>query len=172
VYKPVHKFKRVVEDNYDIVTDGINPSLAAIRFNLSQLPSYTDFTSLFDMYRIDRIDIKFTPEYTELTDAALVSNAVNVYFNSAVDLTDSTTPASVNEVLQFQSLVSTGITKEHNRSWVPTYLDADNIPCRSFLPTSNASIRHYCLKVAIPATGVAMTFRARVTMHLSCANVN
>lgn len=172
VYRPVYKFNRVVEERYDIATDGINPSLNAFVFTLDQLPDYTDFTRLFDMYRITKVEIDWVPEYTELTDAALVSNAVNVRFNSTVDLSDAASPASVDEVLQYQQLISTGITKAHKRSWVPTFLMGGLVPCTCWLPTSSPSERHYGLKVAIPPTGVAMTFRSRCRLYVECANVS
>jgi len=173
VYRPVYKFTRVVEGTYDLSTDGINPTFAGLVFTLDSLPQYTDFTKLFDMYRITKVEIDWLPEYTELTDAALVSNAVNVRFNSAVDLSDEAAPASVAEILQYQQLVSTGITKPHSRSWKPTInMSETNIPCYCWVPTSEEGRKHYALKVAIPPTGVAMTFRSRVKLHVECANVN
>ena len=108
-----------------------------------------------------------------MTDAALVSNAVNVRFNSAVDISDSSAPASVDEVLQYQQLVSTGITKVHKRSWRPTIpMTEGGLPCYCWVPTSDPSHKHYALKVAIPPTGVAMTFRSRVKLYVECADVN
>lgn len=172
VYRPVYKFSRVIEERFDISTDGINPSLTAFVFTLDTLPDYTDFTRLFDMYRITKVEIDWVPEYTELTDAALVSNAVNVRFNSTVDLTDASAPASVDEVLQYQQLLSSGITKPHKRVWQPTFLMGGFVPCSCWLPTSAPSERHYGLKVAIPPTGVAMTFRSRCRLFVECSNVN
>ena len=172
VYRPVYKFSRVVEERYDIPMNGIAQTTGAFVFTLDSLPSYTDFTNLFDMYRITLIEVSFQPEYTELTDAALVSNAVNVYFNTAIDLADSSSPANVDEVLQYQQLQSTPITKQHVRKWRPTILMGGSIPCSCWIPTSNPSERHYALKYGIPATGVAMTFRSRVRLHLEFANVN
>jgi len=172
VYRPVYKFTRVVEERFDINTDGINPSLSAFVFTLDSLPAYTDFTRLFDMYRIKKIEIDWVPEYTELTDAALISNAANVRFNSTIDLTDASAPASVDEVLQYQQLLSSGITKPHKRVWNPTFLMSGIIPCSCWLPTSAPSERHYGLKVAIPPTGVAMTFRSRCRLFVECSNVN
>ena len=93
VYRPVYKFSRVVEGVYDIPTNGI------FDFRLDILPAYTDFISLFDMYRITSIEVCYQPEYTELTEAALVSNAVNVYFNTAIDIADASAPANVDEVV-------------------------------------------------------------------------
>lgn len=172
VYRPVYKFTRQVENLFDIVADGINPSLVANFFSLSQLPDSTDFTNLFDMYRITKIEIEWLPEYTELTDAALVSNAVNVRFNSTIDLTDSLAPAAVSDILQFQQLLTSGITKPHKRVFTPCFLMGGLVPCQCWLPTSSPAERHYGVKVGVDATGVAMRFRSRVKMYVECANVN
>ena len=172
VYRPVYKFSRVIEERYDIITNGISAALGAFIFTLDALPSYTDFTNLFDMYKITKIEIDWVPEYTELTDAALVSNAVNVRFNTAIDLADANSPVTVDELLEYSTLKSTGITKPHARSWRPTFLMGGSVPCECWLPTSSPSERHYALKYAIPPTGIAMTFRSRVRLHVECANVN
>lgn len=172
VYRPVYKFSRTINERYDFSTDGINPTLVAFVFTLDQLPDYTDFTRLFDMYKIQKIEIQWNPEYTELTDAALVSNAVNVYVNSVVDLTDASAPSSVDELLQSQQLQQTSVTKVHSRKWQPTFLMGGLVPCSCWLPTSSPSERHYCVKVAVPPTGVAMTFRSRAKFSLEFANVN
>lgn len=172
VYRPVYKFSRTINDRYNFSTDGINPTLVAFVFTLDQLPDYTDFTRLFDMYKIQKIEIQWNPEYTELTDAALVSNAVNVYVNSVVDLTDASSPSSVDELLQSQQLQQTSVTKVHSRKWQPTFLMGGLVPCSCWLPTSSPGSRHYCVKVAVPPTGVAMTFRSRAKFSLEFANVN
>lgn len=172
IYRPIYKFTRTIEGRYDVATNGIAANLDGFVFTLDQLPDYTDFTRLFDMYRITKVEIEWLPEYTELTDAALVSNAVNVRFNSAVDISDSNPPASVDELLQYGNLKTTGITKPHKSIFTPTFLMGGLVPCQCWLPTSNPSERHYAIKVAIPPTGVAMTFRSRVKLFVECANVN
>jgi hypothetical protein len=172
VFRPVYKFSRTIERTFDIANDGINPSLGGFVFRLSDLPNSTDFTNLFDMYHITKIDIDWIPEYTELTDAALVSNAVNVRFNSTVDISDANPPLTVDEILQYQAVKSSGITKPHKQSWKPTFLMGGLVPCSCWLPTSNPSERHYAIKYGIPPCGVAMVFRSRVKIYVECANVN
>lgn len=173
VFRPIYKFSRTLEreGTYDVVCDGINPSLNGFQFSLDSLPGYTDFTNLFDMYRIAKIEIEWSPEYTELTDAALVSNAVNVRFNSAVDITDNSA-ISVDDLLQYQNLKTTMITQVHKQQWTPAFLMSGLVPCSCWLPTSSPSERHFGIKVSVPPTGVAMTFRARVKLFVECANVN
>jgi hypothetical protein len=172
VYRPVYKFTRTIEQAFDVTCDGISPALYGFYFTLGQLPGYTDFTNLFDMYRLAKIEIDWMPEYTELTDAALVSNAINVRFNSAIDISDDSNPTTVDELLQYQQVVSTGITQPHKRSFVPCFLMGGNVPCNCWLPTTSSDVRHFSVKVAIPPTGAAMTFRSRVKFYVECANVN
>lgn len=168
-YGPIHKFQRVVENLFDVTTDGINPSVTNINFSLADLPNYAEFTALYDLYRIEKIDIEWYPEYTELTDAALVSNAVNVLFNSVVDQ-GGIGITTVNDTLQFKTLKSTAITKQHKRTLVPSILMGGIAPCSCWLTTSAPSINLYGVSVGIVPTGVAMVFRSRVKYYLAFNN--
>lgn len=171
VYAPIYNFKRVQQDTqYNLVCDGINPTLAGISFRLSFIPNYAEFTALFDVYRITKINIKWNPEYTVLSDAAPVSTALNVFMNSVIDLTDAGPPPSVDDILQYSTIRTTGITKEHGRSWEPTTMMTEGMPCRCWLATSSPSTLHYGVKVAIPPTGTAMTFRATITYYVQFAS--
>jgi len=162
------KFQRTVEGAFDITTTGLVANFGVFNFSLNDLPNYTEFTTLFDLYKIERIEIEWTPEYTELTDASVLSSAVNVYFNSAIDPAGNT-PASVDDVLQYRSLHSTAITKMHKRDFVPAYLMDGIIPTSAYISCASPSSNLYGLVYGIPATGVAMTFRSRAKFHLSVA---
>lgn len=169
-FKPVARFSRTVQDSsFDVVCDGINPSLNGFKFSLSMLPDYTDFTRLFLTYEVSKIQINWKPEYTELTDAALVSNAINVNFNSAIDQTDATAPSNVQQVIQYQSNKSTGITKQHVRNFIPAMLMDGTTPCSCYISTNSPSENLYGVKVGVPPTGVAMTFRATITYWITCS---
>ena len=139
VFRPVYKFSRTVEGWCDVITNGIVANLSAFDFRLNSLPNYTDFTNLFDMYRITKVEVEWLPEYTELTDASALSNSVNVRFNSAVDIADGSAPTSVSEVLEYGNVKSSGITKSHRSVFTPTFLMGGLVPCQCWLPTSNPS---------------------------------
>lgn len=162
------KFQRTVEGAFDITTTGIVPNVGVFNFSLNDLPNYTEFTALFDLYKIELIEIEWTPEYTELTDAALVSNAVNCYFNTAIDPAGNL-PVSVDDVLQYRSLHSTSITRLHKRTFVPSFLMDGIIPASTYISCASPSSNLYGIVYGIPATGIAMTFRSRVKYHLSLA---
>lgn len=167
VVSPI-KFQRTVEGAFDITTTGLVANFGVFNFSLNDLPNYTEFTGLFDLYKIERIEIEWTPEYTELTDASLASNAVNVYFNTAIDPAGNT-PSSVDDVLQYRSLHSTGITKHHKRDFVPAYLMDGIIPTACYISCASPSSNLYGIVYGIPATGVAMVFRSRAKFYLSMA---
>jgi len=162
------KFQRTVEGLFDIANTGLSPSVGVFNFSLNDLPNYSEFTALFDLYKIERIEIEWTPEYTELTDASLASNAVNVYFNTAIDPAGNT-PGAVDDVLQYRTLHSTMITKRHKRDFVPSYLMDGIVPTACYISTASPSSNLWGVVYGIPACGVAMTFRSRAKFHLSMA---
>lgn len=162
------KFERTVEGAYDIVCDGINPSLGSFNFSLNDLPSYTEFTSLFDLYKIERIEIEWYPEYTVLSDGGVTSPAVNVQLNTAIDPVGNT-PAAVTDVLQYRTLHATGISKRHKRDFVPAYLLDGISPAACYLSTASPSSNLWGIVYGVSPTGTAMTFRSRAKFHLSLA---
>jgi len=161
-------FYRTVENLFDIICDGVNPSVGVFNFSLVDVPNSTEFTALFDLYRIDRVECTWYPEYTELTDAALVSNAVNVLLNTAIDPVGQAV-TSVADILQFRTLKATSITKEHTRSFVPSYLLDGISPVSSYLSTASPSSNWFGVSYGVVPTGIAMTLRSRVKFVLSMA---
>ncbi len=151
---------RIVEGAYDVICDGINPSLYGFNFSLNDVPGYTEFTGLFQTYCIESVELWWRPEYTVLSDASTLSSAINVEFNSCIDTTDGTAPATVDAVLQYQSCAHTGITFNHYRRVRPSYLMDNVIPACARLATASPSLNWYGVKVGVPPTGTAMTFRS------------
>lgn len=130
---------------------------------MDSIPNYTEFTALFDVYRIESIHIKWNPEYTVLSDSSLASSALNTYFNSAIDLTDANAPSSVSELLEYSTVKNSSITKEHTRKWKPTNIMSNGMPCHCWLACDSPSERHFGIKVAVPPTGTPMMFRPTIT---------
>ncbi len=162
------KFERTVEGAYDIVCDGINPSLGVINFSLNDLPSYTEFTGLFDLYRIDEIEIEWYPEYTVLSDGGVTSPAVNVQLNTAIDPAGNL-PSAVTDVLQYRTLHATGISKPHKRRFVPSYLMDGITPVKCYISCASPSTNLWGIAYGVSPTGTTMTFRSRARFFLSLA---
>lgn len=115
---------------------------------------------------MDKVEIEWYPEYTQLVDSGLTSNAVNQQFNSAIDPVGFSV-ASVSDVLQYKTMVATGITKCHKRTLKPMYLIDGVLPINTFVSTSTSSLNWYGVVYGIAPTGVAMTFRSRAKYYLS-----
>ena len=169
-FYPRVAFSRMIDGAFDVICDGVNPYLGSINFSLEDLPDYADFTSLFQYYCIEKIEIWFRPEYTVLSDASALSNSKNVEFFTAIDLVDSSVPTG-GTVLQYQNCAHTSIVKTHYRKFKPAYRLDNVLPACGYVTTSNASLNWLGLKIEVPPTGIAMTFRTVTKFTISCAGV-
>ncbi len=169
---PIVDVCRLVQGGtYDIICDGINPSYTGLNFSLNDVPGYTELTALYQQYCIEQIEIWFRPEYTVLSDASALSNSVNVEFNSAIDVVDGTAPTSVNAVLEYQNCAHTSIVQTHYRKFKPAYLIDGIMSSCGFISTASPSSNWYGLKIAVPPTGIAMTFRATAKYKIKLASL-
>jgi len=162
------KFQRTIEGAYDINCDGINPSVGIFNFSLNDLPNYTEFTGLFDLYKIESIEIEWYPEYTVLSDGGVTSPAVNTQLNTAIDPAGQT-PAAVSDILQYRTLHATGISKTHKRTFVPAYLLDGISPVATYISTASPSSNLWGIVYGVAPTGTAMAFKSRAKFMLSMA---
>lgn len=89
--------------NVHISTDSgvnvINYGLIVCTFKLADVVSYTEFTNLFDQYRIDKVQFRLIPYATGVLTGAAVSPAAgqpSVFVHSIVDYDDDNTLALSN----------------------------------------------------------------------------
>lgn len=162
---------RTVQEPYNLVCDGINPTLAGINFSLADIPGATELTALYQTYCIEEVVLWFRPEYTVLSDASALSNSANVDFFSSIDVTSSGAPATVAAVCEYQNCAHTSIVRTHYRKIRPAYLIDDLLPSCAMMSTSSLSSNWMGLKVGIPPTGIAMTFRTIAKFKIAFAGL-
>jgi len=131
-----HFFKRSFTSSITILKSG-NTSGCNV-FTLNQLPNYTEFSNLFDQYRVNGVKYEFIPRFNSIDQAA----ATGGEFYTAIDRTDNDAPASLNDMLEYQSLRKTPLTRRHVRYYkpgVPTavYMSVDD-PNNSVAALSSA----------------------------------
>lgn len=100
----VHRFKRTVVDQFTIPMDGvISEYYEAWSFKLSDLPSYTEFTALYDQYCIEKIVCKFFPRFNvyNYPDATSAETEVPIIL-SVIDYDDATA-VSQTSLVQFST---------------------------------------------------------------------
>jgi len=90
-----------------------------IDFKLNQLPNYTDFTSLFDLYRINKVVVKFVPNYT--VDKGLQTSNVQYVpdFGVAIDYDSRATPTSINQIQEYDNATIVKATRQVTKVLVP-----------------------------------------------------
>lgn len=188
----VHIFKRTTQLSAitaSISSLGVQNNIAtAYQFNLNQLPNATEFTNLFDQYKILKAKISFVPG----GNMALISPLSGVSssfgfgrFLSAIDYDDATAPADENTLLQYEqpNLKITSPMRTHTRyinpkvlaaiyqSAISTSYESRKAP---WLDVGNPSVPHYGLKVWVnaPLSTVAASITYNVYLTLTFATKN
>lgn len=188
----VFHFKRsAIISTITASNDGINPPVnirGAYVAALQQLPEYTDFTSLFQQYRINGVKFEFIPS-PNVTDGNVASAAPLVWgqFGSALDFDDNITPIVEAELLTSQSYKKTRATSVHSRYFRPKMLreiyngsgPTALEPCAArWISTTYPEVPHYGLKVWCDAPTppgsleLAITYTVRMTLWFSCKNTH
>jgi len=87
----IHTFV-FTDDVTNISVSNTNPIAGAFSFTMNQFPTYNNFTSTFDAYRILTVKVIFNP--TTTIGSSTTSNAPPI--TTALDYDDSTAPTSIN----------------------------------------------------------------------------
>jgi len=123
---------------------------------LSYLPSYTEFTALYDQYQIAQVDLRFVP--TVMTASPL--DPLQGFIVLAVDYDDATTPANIDALYQYGSAAVFPANKEIRFSLRPraalaaysgaftSYANFGNM----WIDVASPSVQHYGLKVGMAAS--------------------
>lgn len=108
-----HLFKRSFHTTINILksanTAGCN------YFQLDQLPNYSEFVDLFDQYKVNALKYEFVPRFNSIDQAS----ATGGEFYTAIDRVSNDPPSSLNEMLEYQSLRKTPLTRRHVRYFKP-----------------------------------------------------
>lgn len=145
-----------------LVTSVAIPSYAANQFSLNDFSNASEYTGLFDQYKIEQFEVWIQP----LNSASTV-NANTGYFASAVDLDDANAPTSVVQVEGKQNAISTNGYDGHYHRWNPHIATAvysgaftsfaNEEAC--WIDVASPSVQHYGLKYATSVTGSVITYR-------------
>lgn len=168
--QPVHYFKRSLWLPAAIAQSA-TAVFGAITFTLNNLPNATEFTSLFDEYKIMNCKVHFMPRGNS-SEVGTNNNTGKLF--TLVDYDDDTAPASIDEMLQFPNCKTVSSNRNHIRSLVPKHASLvyqSGIPptvtpgyaARSgWLDCNNSSVPHYAVKYGLQATAGANIFDIKI----------
>lgn len=174
---PVYTFTRSVSKGKITATNA--ETVTAYSFALSDLPSYTDFTSLFDEYRIVQVILEFIPVTTSFGPSTSATDLPSVH--TVIDYDDSTAPASIDTLRQFgtHQIVANQVYFKRvlsPRCTVATYSGAFTSyslsPVSQWRDSVSPGILHYGVKVGTsPVTTVSgsyVLYNIEATYTIQC----
>jgi hypothetical protein len=164
----VYPFVRSVElglitPSVTVETDG------AYAFSLGSLPDYTEFTALFDTYRIISVRICFYPLFTD-TSATVAYPPIH----TVIDYDDNNTLA-LNILNEYDSLQVVQTGQFFERTLTPrialaaysgVFTSFSQPPAKSWIDCASPNVTHYGLKYAVAISGAANAVW-QVTAHYS-----
>lgn len=160
-----------------ITIENINPTLYGFNFSLNDLPNYTEFTALYDQYKINAVRFTMLPQQTQSISIGSVNNPIaNARVFSAIDYNDGSAPASVDELREYKTCKSTSILRPHKRYiYKPKYVDTTGTTRSGWVATSSPGLNYFGLKVAcepmLSSGTTNMSMRIECKYYLSFKNV-
>lgn len=149
----VYSFKRMTQ------TTSINPGAAGVNaygafyYRLVDVPGYTEFTTLFDQYRMTGVKMKFVPRASQNVSTQSMGDLVYI-----IDYDDATAPTSQNQLLENQSVkvrqvfsrpFSVYIRPRTNFTVIGTSGNQTaNIPIKTWLDCASPDANYFGLKWA------------------------
>lgn len=173
----LHHFKRTFQ-GADINASASGNVLKALTFNFNQMPNPTEFTTLFDQYKINAIKWMAVPNFTgsDLNPSSTTQSIPNMW--SVIDHDDAIDPANLNEMLQYPGVKMTRGQQIHSRYFKPSVLAdiagivATNVKYQQWLNLANITIPHYGVKYYVDQTQANVgSWRTYITLYFSCKGV-
>lgn len=160
------------------------PVFKAWSFSLDQVPNYTEFTNLFDSYKIDKIVMRFMPVHAQnismtqnQSGATATISHPRVY--TVLDYDDDSVPTSVGELTQysgckvrlagkqFKLIFRPKVAMQVYRSAVTTaYANPDK---QVKLDCAYADVPHFGVKLAMTDSGTAGYFGYDLNIDYYCS---
>lgn len=173
---PSHEFIRTAIQYLNVGQNAGNLDYCgSLYFQLQNLPSYTEFTTLFDQYRIDHVDVTFTytansePQNITAAPAAPLLNLMTVF-----DHDDAAIPAGQVAIQQYPSFRCDRMDRVLTRRVYPrvaeavyngTFAGVANIRA-PWLDSAQVNVQHYGVKFVINTSnlGAGTTVMGNLTI--------
>lgn len=171
----VHTFKRSLYLSSAISVTTANV-YGAYAFLLNDLPNASEFTALFDQYRINSIRWRLIPRGSS-AEAGTNNNVGKIF--TVLDYDDNTAPASIDTLMQYPGVKTTRTTSDHTRVLRPAFATPQYVSAistaygarRGWLDCDYTTVPHYGVKYAIQGTAGAQVFDLQIDYSVSFKGV-
>lgn len=170
-----HNFKRTAYVPAFVSTSAVSDVSFKLESTLADVPNFSEFTGLFDRYKIGGVLFKLIPRF----NVAPVGPTTPSQIMTCLDY-DGNGPTTIAAINQYQNLKVSRGTAIHKRFYKPAVLLAayqsltgtGYVPkWNQYLDTANAAVPHYGLYGMIPACVADVTYDLEVTYYIQCKNV-
>lgn len=178
--QPVQYFKRTRYYPASLTIASGATSYQGVSFTLGDIPDVTDFTALYDQYKILALKVQWLPRGNS-SDVANQGSISRMF--SVIDRDDDATPSSIDQLCQYESLKVTPTTQVHKRYFKPSIrreiatglgTTGSEVANPQWIDVTNTNVKHYGLKLAIQGptpVGLSITYDAMVTFYMAFKNV-
>lgn len=118
--QPVHYFTRYADGGTISLVDNTTATYGVLYFELANIPGYSEFSAMYDFYKINAVQVKIIPSVNVTTGQG--GEAVSAYYNrffSVIDYNDRAVPNSVNDLRQYSTCKVTPQQRIHKRFFHP-----------------------------------------------------
>lgn len=178
----VHHFKRVYKHSTSLVLSSAGASSGALNMTFNMLPNYTELTSLFDQYRINKLVYRFVPTFS---DGSLTASSGTCIPNLHIvkDYDDSTDPTNTTTLMQYPNYQMWPSHKQRSIKFTPAVLSdfmegagtATGPKFKQWINLANTAVEHRGIKYYLEqAPGIqASTFYINIFVYVyfSCKGV-
>jgi len=177
MYKNISTNVRLIRrnaDQGDIICIFSQTTLGSYNFRLSNVPASTEFTSLFDQYKINAVSLTFYPQQTEV-DTHVSPAVQNVRIFTAIDYNDNDIPANIDALRQYDNVEVHPITEKFSVYIAnPRFADTTGAVRTGYINTSSPSTLHFGLKYGVevvsPGASGTYTFKVEAVYYFSFKN--
>jgi len=149
-------------------TQAVTVTTGSQNYQLDQFSGYAAYASVFDQYKIDKVEVRFIPKCisNDLTVMAAAGTKNVPCLYTCIDHDDSNTPANIAEIMENNSCIVVAPMKEHKRTFKPMIAKAAyssgaftgySASEPDWLDCASDDIEHYGLKWAMDGGGVSQT---------------
>jgi hypothetical protein len=151
-----------------LTTSATIVTAASLNFTLSQIPEYASFTTLFDQYKIDEVEVFLVNEGN--TD----NNALDSRIATVLDYDDSTNLTSVAQALDYDNVRVSAFNSGHYRKLKPRIAVAaysgsfaSYANQSSWIDCASTGVQHYGVKLVAEASVSAANIIGLMRMRVS-----
>jgi hypothetical protein len=155
---------QTVDTTYILAQVAITPSFLGFNFSLDQLAQANSWTTVFDQYKIDQVQVTIRPAYTAVSLMGFGSVKVPLLY-SVIDYDDNTSPSTLTQmkeysncqvsmyetvVLTFQPHIAVGA---YDGSVFSSFTNLQN----KWIDAASQTVKHYGVKLGIEGGATGQT---------------